>query len=276
MAYRSLTLSLEGPLRRSPAEVFAEAALHVVDGRVSSARHRAAGRALLGSSVGEAGFERRGVESLSLDLNPFVLGMAWSSSRRGALSIHQSQNLRWSLEARTFAEPSGASGFRPIRRVLDGVDDDPAPCLDAHMAGMDLVLAGLPLSLTGARPNAPAAGTRSTLSELAELLGVSSSAAADAARVFEAEPETQASSLAARLGCGQRALQRQLRAEGVTAVGLRQAAMLVRAIALLRSEGSATAAAHAAGYADLAHMTRAFVASCGVPPSVIQAAMRGQ
>ena len=148
---------------------------------------------MLGSGLGETGFERRGAESLALDLNPFVLGMAWSRSRRGALSIHQSQNLRWSLEARTFAEPSGSSGFRPVRRVLDGADDDPAPCLDAHMAGMDLVLAGLPLSPGGDCPGTPAAGTRKALSELAELLGVSSGTAADAARVFEAEPETQAS-----------------------------------------------------------------------------------
>ena len=275
MAYRSLTLALEGPLRASPARVFAEAALHVVDGRVPSERHRAAGRAAEATGLGDAGFERRGAESLALDLNPFVLGMAWSSSRRGALSIHQSQNIRWSLEARTFAEPSGALGFRPIRRVLDGADDDPAPCLDAHMAGMDVVLAGLPISAGSARPQAPAAGTRSSLTELAELLGVSSSAAAEAARVFETEPWTRAADLASRLGCGNRAMQQQLKAEGVTAVGLRQAAMLVRATALLRTEGSATEAAHAAGYADLAHMTRAFVASCGVPPSVIQAAMRG-
>lgn len=274
MAYRSLTLALEGPLRRRPVERFAEAALHVINGHLSPARHHAAGRALEGSGIGEDELERRGAEILACDFNPFILGMAWSGSRRGALLIHQTQNHSWIREVRTFVEPSGESGFQATSRVLAEATEDPTYCRDMHFAGMDLILAGLPISSGKARPTRTAAGSRSTLSELARLLSVSASAAADCVDVFEAEPETRASALAAKLGCGARSLQRQLKAEGVSAVVLRQSCMLVRATGLLRTEASATAAAHAAGYSDLAHMSRAFVASCGVPPSVIWAAMR--
>ena len=48
---------------------------------------------------------------------------------------------------------------------------------------------------------------------------------------------------------------------------------LTRAMLLIGREGTATAAAHAADFADAAHLTRTFSEMFGIPPSVM---LRGQ
>ena len=88
--------------------------------------------------------------------------------------------------------------------------------------------------------------------------------------VFESEGHLSIRNVAARIGCHQRTLERRLRQHGMTAECLRQASRLIRVMDRLSSSQSLTVIAIEEGFADSAHMTRAFQSSCGMPPSMIR------
>lgn len=109
-----------------------------------------------------------------------------------------------------------------------------------------------------------------SLLSVARHLGVEHSTAAEVALVFEGEGHVSIVEVAALLGVHQRTLERRLRSVGLTADALRQAARLMRATNRLAQTDSLTTIAADEGFADLAHMTRAFRASCGMPPSLLR------
>src|SRR5471030_2609383 len=96
------------------------------------------------------------------------------------------------------------------------------------------------------------------------------SAAAEAIWIFEREGGMPVESLAGRLGCKKRTLERELQAVGLTAGKLRLAGMVVGASKQLQGAASLTQIAADQGFSDLAHMTRVFKASCGMSPSALR------
>ena len=104
------------------------------------------------------------------------------------------------------------------------------------------------------------------------MLGLGSSAASDAALAFESDAELRVDDVARLLGCHRRTLQREFKASGITAETLKRACRLSRATALLPTALTLTEIAHETGYSDHAHMTRAFVASCALAPSILRQA----
>ena len=110
------------------------------------------------------------------------------------------------------------------------------------------------------------------LSELAQMLGLGSGAASEAALVFESESALRVDALAPRLGCHDRTLQREFKGYGITAEMIKRASMLSRATMLSPTALTLTEIAHEAGYSDHSHMTRAFVASCSLAPRILHQA----
>ena len=147
--------------------------------------------------------------------------------------------------------------------LADG--DDPHLCRVGTLIAFDNVVGIVRLNEASGMPAPP-----SSLLSVAKHLGVEHSTAAEVALVFEAEGHVSIVEVAALLGVHQRTLERRLRSAGLTADALRQAARLMRATNRLASTESLTTIAADEGFADLAHMTRAFRASCGMPPSLMR------
>jgi transcriptional regulator GlxA family with amidase domain len=108
------------------------------------------------------------------------------------------------------------------------------------------------------------------LAAVAARLGVERSASAQAAEVFELQGAIDIPSLARALGCSLRTLQRRLKEEGGSAEQLRACGRIVRATRLLRTNLTLTQVAMEAGFADAAHMSRAFKVACGNTPTTLR------
>ncbi len=218
-------------------------------------------------------------DQLRIDLNPFVQCMVRAATRQGALLVHQRLNQQADLAVRTEVGFNDGSALTVTSRTASPSGDDPAACRDAHLMGMDIILSSVADPGTQMTTDHEAlvwSGTRlkppERLSGLAESLGLGSSIASDAALVFETDTEINVQDVAQHLGCHNRTMQREFKACGLTAETLKRACMLARATALLSTTMTLTDIAHEAGYADHAHMTRAFVSACAVPPSILRMA----
>ena len=281
VAYHALTRSLEAAthVQLSARGMFAASVGHVLHGFVPTDRHHHAGRLAVATRQSESAMSTIVTDQLCIDLNPFVRCMVHASTRHGALLVHQKLNQLADLAIRTEVG-FDASGLLTVGiRTASPSGEDPAVCRDVHLMGMDIILSGIvELGTQTNADNDIYAGGNTRLkspdriSGLAAFLGLGSSLASDAALVFETDAEINVQDLSQHLGCHSRTLQREFKAYGLTAETIKRACMLTRATALLSTTMTLTSIAHEAGYADHAHMTRAFVRSCAVPPSILRQA----
>ncbi|MDN2703137.1 helix-turn-helix domain-containing protein [Janthinobacterium sp. SUN100] len=272
LAYHVVVHALEGRAGWTPMARFASAVSHVIQGHLPYQRYHAAGvaRSPKGSAPGV--IERLVNDFLATDINPSYLLL--SSFRREAdvFVAFNAYNQSANLGVQTSLGGQGAGNVaRGAARASRVAASDPDSCRHGTLAIIDTMLA-----TTRANAAAPDGAPKRSLGALALLLGIESSTAAEVAFVFENEGHFPIGQLAGRLGCHQRTLERRLREVGMTAEALRQAARLVRAAHRLPSADSLTMIAADEGFSDLAHMTRAFQAAAGMPPSLIRKLGKGQ
>jgi transcriptional regulator GlxA family with amidase domain len=86
----------------------------------------------------------------------------------------------------------------------------------------------------------PNGAEKRSLTTIANILGVEASAAGEVALVFESEGHLPIASVARKLGCHQRTLERRWRESNITAEALRQASRLIRTSHRLSSFDSLT------------------------------------
>jgi AraC-like DNA-binding protein len=277
--YHTLSRSLESvayaplPGRR----LFANAVEHVLNGFVDTDRYQRAGRLAGAKRIPESSLASIVANELCIDMNPFVQCMLRAPSRRGALRVHQSLNQLAALAVRTEVAFNNDGALTVTSRSASVSGEDPSACRDVHLMGMDIILGSID-------ENGPSVANGETtfhrsrvspprrISALAVLLGIGSSVASEAALAFESDSEIRVEDVARRLGCHRRTLQREFKASGITAETLKRACMLSRATSLLPTALTLTEIAHEAGYSDHAHMTRAFVSSCSLSPSILRQA----
>ena len=283
-AYHALARTLEtfarGPL---PAQqMFSTAVGHVLNGFVPTDRFHHARRLAGAKRYSESAMAKVATDELCVDLNPLLKCLVHAATRYNALLLHQSLNQLANLPVRTEIGFDGRGTLTVRSRTTSSSGYDPTACRDAHLMGMDIIVSSIaePGTQTVADSEIPAWGGRrlrppACVSELATLLGLGSSVASDAALAFEADAAIKVQDVARHLGCHSRTLQREFKASGLTAETLKRACMLSRATALLSTAMTLTDIAHEAGYADHAHMTRAFVTSCALPPSILRQAFTG-
>lgn len=207
-------------------------------------------------------------EQIDVDANPLMLCALGAQSAACAIELHAALNQRANFALRTFVA-LGSDGALRISQRGASPEGDLAICRDTHLAAFAVVISrvGRAASRAGRMPL--------TLSSLSAKLGLERSAARDAALALEEDPGLKVGSLAKLLGANARALERWLRIEGLTPMAIKRASMLIRATTLLRGDMSLTGIAHESGYADLAHMSRAFASSCALTPTQLRACVGG-
>ena len=246
---------------------FANSISSLLVGELPLGRYFAAGKACKRDGTPPSAIEESMADWFETDLNPFwtilssVPDLAEVAAMFDSLNVSSEQAFEMNLSHWKRAVSKNGDGFETTRVSLDRFED-PEACLLVSLANTDAIARAV---LIGQRRRAPP-----SFAAVADKLGVGASAAGEVARVLESEGRMPVSSVARILGCNQRTLQRQLKAEGLTAEAIRQACMLVWASNRLRDDASLTEIAMDAGYFDLAHMNRAFRTACGIPPSALR------
>nr|WP_315392227.1 helix-turn-helix transcriptional regulator [uncultured Duganella sp.] len=266
LAYHVVVHALEGRAGWTPMSRFAATVAHIIDGHLPYHRYNAAGHARAAEGMTEGQIERSVREFLLTDLAPGVGTISRLMTPAVVIAGFNAYNASAGIAVRTNVSMPSEGERAPVvaqRRMLVQAAD-PGPCRVGTLAMFD----GL-LSFVG-RNAKLAAPPRADLGTVAELLGVRGSAAAEAAWIFEREGSMPVAELARKLGCHQRSLERKLKAEGLTAEALRQAARMLRAADRLSSDDSLTTIAVEAGFSDLSHMTRSFKTSSGMQPSALR------
>jgi AraC-like DNA-binding protein len=236
VAYHSVVHALEAAPGWTPERRFAFAVKHAIDGHLPYERLVAAGQARARQGASDAVIARRVRDFLTTDVNPLRVFLA---------GLHQPASVIAAYRA--YCEACGAAA----------APQAPPPCRSA----MDALLAA-----ALRRQSAPL----QSLTAVARRLGLDGSAAADVAQVFEMEGSIRVALVAGRLGCQRRTLERQLQRMATSAEAIRQACRLVQSTLLLGHGGNLTQIAVQAGYADTAHMTRAFRAAVRMTPSMMR------
>lgn len=277
MPYQTLTRSLESAAQAPPDArgAFIHAVGHILNGIVDMDRHHRAGRLFETKRLPESTLTRIVADELRIDMNPFVQCMLRARNRHGALRVHQSLNELLAVKTEVGFVGGGALAILNRTKLPSG--EDPVACRDAHLIGMDIILASINeidacAGAIAGHGRVPPVSPPDRLSALSGMLGMGGGVVCDAALAFESEPSLRVDALARHLGCHQRTLQREFKAFGITAEVIKRASMLSRATTLLPSALTLTEIAHEAGYSDHAHMTRAFVASCSLAPSILRQA----
>lgn len=277
MPYQTLTRSLESAaeVQLSSRGLFTHAVGHILNGLVDMDRHHRAGRRAGDKQLSESVMAEVVANELRLDMNPFMQCMLRARTLAGALRVHQGLNQTLAVKTEVGFGNDGVLAI--LNRTQLPSAEDPAACRDAHLIGMDIILTSIKAADVSARSSAASSQVSPVrapdrLSSLAGTLGLGGGVAGETAFAFESEPELRVDALARHLGCHHRTLQRELKAFGITAEIIKRASMLSRATTLLPSALTLTEIAHEAGYSDHAHMTRAFVASCSLAPSVLRQA----
>ncbi|OHV97722.1 hypothetical protein AKG95_11240 [Janthinobacterium lividum] len=291
LAYHVVVNALEGKAGWTPMTRFVSAVSHAISGHLPYQRYHTAGRARTAEGDGAGVVERMVNDFLATDINPGYLLLSSFQREADVLiafnAYNQSANLgvQTSLGANGYARrPSSASRNSPANGngngngndagnggngTLTAGRDDPDSCRQGTLAIVETMMA-----TTRRNAQLPSGGEKRSLTTTAKILGVEASAAGEVALVFESEGHLPIASVARKLGCHQRTLERRLRESNITAEALRQASRLVRASHRLSSFDSLTMIAFDEGFSDLAHMTRAFQTASGMPPSLIRKLMR--
>ena len=285
LAYHVVVNALEGKAGWTPMNRFVSAVSHVISGHLPYQRYHAAGRARTAEGAGAGVVERMVNDFLATDVNPGYLLLSSFQREADVLVAFNAYNQSAKLGVQTSLGASGYarrlnSGSRNSSRNADGNGNGADGALMAHGDDPDScrqgTLAIVQTMMTTTRLNArlPDGAERRSLTTTANILGIEASAAAEVALVFESEGHLPIAGVARKLGCHQRTLERRLREASITAEALRQASRLIRATHRLSSRDSLTMIACDEGFSDLAHMTRAFQSSSGMPPSLIRKLMR--
>lgn len=269
LAYHGVVNAMEAKSGWTPMSRFAAAVTHAIHGHLPYHRYHAAGLARAIDGAREGTIERLIVDFLDTDLNPAVTFFTTFRHPLGVVAGFNAYNdsaqlgVRTSVHAADARSPQG--GHAGAKRSMLAKVDDPELCRVGTLVAFDSVLGKVRGEIASGAPHrAP------TLASVAAHLGVQHTAAAEVAMVFELEGHASVGEVAARLGCHRRTMERRLRELGTTAEALRQAARMIRSTARLSSLDSLTTIAMEEGFSDLAHMTRAFQASCGMPPSLMR------
>lgn len=268
LAYHAVVNAMEAKSGWTPMSRFASAVCHAIRGHVPYERYRAAALSRAVEGTSEGAIEGLVCDFLDTDLNPLLSFAAAFRRPAGVVAAFNAYNesarlgVRTNILAESVRAPIGPA--RAQRRpVASG--EDPSLCRVGTMAALDSVLRRAGREVAGALPH----GAHS-LASVANRLGVQHTAAAEVAMVFEVEGHASIGHVASRLGCHRRTLERRLRQLGVTAESLGQASRLARSAARLSSPDSLASIAADEGFSDLAHMTRSFQTSCGMPPSLMR------
>ena len=275
LAYHVVVNALEGKAGWTPMTRFVSAVSHAISGHLPYQRYHAAGRARMAEGAGAGVVERMVNDFLATDINPGYLLLSSFEREANVLIAFNVYNQSTKLGVQTSL---GASGYarRPSSASRNGADgtlvadgDDPDSCRQGTLAIVETMMA-----TTRRNAQLPNGAEKRSLTTIANILGVEASAAGEVALVFESEGHLPIASVARKLGCHQRTLERRLRESNITAEALRQASRLIRASHRLSSLDSLTMIAFDEGFSDLAHMTRAFQTASGMPPSLIRKLMR--
>ena len=269
LAYHLVVNALEARGGWTPIARFSSAVFCVISGHLPYGRYFAAGRARKDEGISSQAIEGHILDWISTDINPSVQTMRMLKDPINAVRAFNFYNASAKLAVRTTVTArlgeAAPIALRDVKReALLGLED-PEPCKIGTIAVLEALLSIVKVNAL----QKEACGSMS-LSGLAKHLGVESSAAAEIAMVFEAEGHTSVTDAASTLGCRVRTLQRSLRSEGVSAEAVRQSVRLTRVLDKLASRDSLTTIAHDVGFSDLSHMSRAFHASCGMPPSLLR------
>jgi AraC-like DNA-binding protein len=230
-----------------------------IQGQVPYERFHQTGVDLEAARVSEEDLWSRAQEWQSLDANPLYLTAIGTTSRQAKLGLYNAYNCKASLGVRTFVDPRVADDkvdelIRIRRRRTDR--HDPYPC---RFASVNAVI-------TTMQPR-----DARSLVQMADRAQAHHTTTFEVLRVLEADPTLKLQAVANELGVSLRTLQRRLSLEGMNFELVAQAAKLNHATLALQRSDSLTQIALAAGYSDLAHMTKAFVKACCLPPSSLRA-----
>ena len=207
-------------------------------------------------------------EQIAIDTNPLVRCTSAAHSANAAFEMHRAYEAKAQIAIRTISEPLPNGSARILRRIVPSNLIDLSICRDAHLAALDLICQAI------ARNSAADPKLELTLSSVAQSLGLRNSCAFEAALALEEDPTLKVSTVAKRLGWQTRTLERWLHKEGLTGMAIKRGAMIIHATSLLPGPLSLTEIAHASGYSDLAHMSRAFMVSCALTPSQLRSCVR--
>lgn len=262
-AYHAIVSALEDP-RLSPSELFARQVAASLDGQRCYRQFHALGERIAERrSLTPQAIEERVAHWLALDLNPLLVLARRAPDDAAALRLYNLYNERATLGVRTRLAPDSDRDRLSVESRRSALaTSDPEPCRQASLAAVSLALR--------LRRAAVDAGG---LPGLAAQVGVGGTAAADVAAALAAGASPQVPALARGLGTSARTLQRQLARQHLTIGRLAAAHRLHQACQGLTRPGSLTDLALACGYADLAHMTRAFVHACRMPPSGVRSCL---
>lgn len=270
LAYHVVVNALEARSGWTPMARFAAAVRHAINGHLPYARYHAAGLARPHDGAGESALEAMVHDFIVTDLTAGVVFLKDVRSPDVLTHSFNAYNASARLGVRTIvvAAPQEGLARRPLvaRRAAETTADDPPLCKSGTLMLFETLRGQVRRNALGAEGR----GSGASIAGVARLLGVEGSAAAEVALVFEREGSMPIADVARALGCHQRTLERRLREAGLTPEMMRMAARLLRATRRLWSPDSLTMIAVEEGYSDLAHMTRAFQAAAGVPPSMLR------
>ncbi|MDD0810031.1 helix-turn-helix domain-containing protein [Curvibacter sp. RS43] len=274
MAYHLLVHSLRDVVspRDGENQGFAECIQAAIQGNLPLATFqdvgaRAQALPLSGSSLAAAV-----AENFKRDLNPFGLRLQAAGTVAELIELHTRFNQRSNLQIRTTLKkgPGGRLSCEK-RHVPEGLQDIDT-CRQVHVCAMEHLLQKIHPRSNAEIINSPGKAPERLLkvSDVAVYWGLGHALINDYLQILEEDPSQKLNTVALRLRWMPRKIQRHLAKIGVSAENLKRTVMINHATRLLASRCSLTEIAHASGYADQAHMCRAFVHSCGLPPSQLR------
>lgn len=271
LAYHAVAHAMENAAGISPGGRFALSLRHAVTGHVPHIRYRLAAEARGKAGASTGALDRSIGEWLSTDLNPATRAMGTALSPANVVWGFNAYNASAKLGARTSVELGDGAPSARAKRELVAQTEDHELCGVGTMLIFDhLVSRAAANSRRGSRR--PQLGVL----EVGRLLGVEFSAAFHVAQAVADLGPSPPSALARLLGCSERTLRRALAEDGLNTRTICMALRLAKATDMLMApELSLAAVAQESGFADLSHMSRAFKASCGMPPSLVRAMAAG-
>ncbi|MDG0863283.1 helix-turn-helix domain-containing protein [Pelomonas aquatica] len=259
LAYHTVVSAMRDRSRGDPKGRFALAIKAAVSGHVAHIEYRRAAAERRAQGWSEDTVARAVYEWLQTDLNPAVQSIRAARSREAVVGLYNVYNRSVPLGVRTEVHEGGT------RRMPSSVAKDDELCAAGSLAVVGWI--GRDVASKAARPPEDwmISGWRA-----ARYLGAERQASAEVARLLEADGDMDLRTLAASLGSSARTLQRQIAAEGLSLTELRMACRQTVALRLIQAgEGSLGQVASLAGFADQAHMARAFKAASGLTPGQI-------
>lgn len=275
MAYHLLVRSLRDAVgaQRPENQLFADCIHSAIQGHVPLEAFRLVGARAQAARWHESALAASVAENFRLDLNPFGMRLKAAGSVAELMALHRRFNQRSSLQIRSSLRQDAGGRLQFDQRLLPRGLQDIEACRQVHVVAMEHLVGQI--HADGAAPRhpglQPSTSGISRVSDVAQSLTPGASLIHDCLHALEEDPTQKLSGVALRLGFQPRRIQRHLARFGVSAESLKRAVMLNHATRWLATRKPLTEIAHASGYADQAHMCRAFVASCGLPPGQLRA-----